>query len=251
MHQGAIFWPQGVYSEGWGAYGYGMSDYDRRNTSQTTETSSSSGTSDSMGLEDAATLEEVSNEERQRLLKVSGNLGRAFNRIAGVSESNTDPAGVGFGSEDLKRYLEHELKFAEGEWFRSAKIGGVADKVMETLDANKDGNVDWVEFQTMVEELKSHMIGELGPGAGTSEIQAKANELFAEVSGGGDSVGFERLQSQTESKLPEDAEHKGLISQLAALLVIDLVDIDEANKEVRDRTVSHEEWMGAVNEFSQ
>ena len=91
----------------------------------------------------------------------------------------------------------------------------------------------------------------MGPGAGTSEIQAKANELFAEVSGGGDSVGFERLQSQTESKLPEDAEHKGLISQLAALLVIDLVDIDEANKEVRDRTVSHEEWMGAVNEFSQ
>ena len=32
---------------------------------------------------------------------------------------------------------------------------------------------------------------------------------------------------------------------------IDLVDIDEANKEVRDRTISHDEWMGAVNDFSQ
>ena len=95
------------------------------------------------------------------------------------------------------------------------------------------------------------MIGELGPGAGTSEIQAKANELFAEVSGGGESVGFDRLQDQTESKLPEAADHTGRISQLAARLVIDLVDIDEANKEVRDRTISHDEWMGAVNDFSQ
>jgi len=222
-----------------------MSDYGRRNTGQTSDSSNSSDSADSVSLD------EVSNEERQRLLKISGNLGRAFNRIAGVSESNTDPAGVGFGTEDLKRYLEDELKFAEGEWFRSAKIGGVADKVMETLDANKDGNVDWVEFQTMVEELKSHMVGELGPGAGSAEIQAKANELFAEVSGGEESVGFDRLKSQTESKLAEDTEHKGLISQLAALLVIDLVDIDEANKEVRDRTISHEEWMGAVNDFSQ
>ena len=196
-------------------------------------------------------MDEMSNEERQRMLQVSGNLGRAFNRIAGVSESNTDPSGLAFTNADLKRYLEDQLKFAEGEWFRGAKISGVADKVMETLDADADGKVDWVEFQTMVEELKTYMVGELGPGAGTTEVQAKANELFAEVSGGTDSVGFDRLQSETAKQLPEDTDHKDLVAQLAALLVIDVVDVDEAEKEVRDRTISHDEWMGAVNDFSQ
>ena len=196
-------------------------------------------------------MDEMSNEERQQLLKVSGSLGRAFNRIAGVSESNTDPSGLAFTRDDLKRYLEDQLKFAEGEWFRGAKISGVADKVMETLDADTDGDVDWVEFQTMVEELKTHLVGELGPGAGTTEIQAKANELFSQVGGGEDSIGFERLQSETGKQLPEDTEHKDLVAQLAALLVIDIVDIDEANKEVRDRSISHAEWMGAVQDFSQ
>ncbi len=196
-------------------------------------------------------MDEMSNEERQQLLKVSGSLGRAFNRIAGVSESNTDPSGLAFTRDDLKRYLEDQLKFAEGEWFRGAKISGVADKVMETLDADTDGDVDWVEFQTMVEELKTHLVGELGPGAGATEIQEKANELFSQVSGGEESIGFDRLQSETGKQLPEDTEHKDLVAQLAALLVIDIVDIDEANKEVRDRSISHAEWMGAVQDFSQ
>lgn len=196
-------------------------------------------------------MDEMSNEERQQLLKVSGNLGRAFNRIAGVSESNTDPTGLAFTRDDLKRYLEDQLKFAEGEWFRGAKISGVADKVMETLDADTDGDVDWVEFQEMVEELKTHLVGELGPGAGTTEIQAKANELFSQMGGGEESIGFDRLQSETGKQLPEDTEHKDLVAQLAALLVIDIVDIDEANKEVRDRSISHAEWMGAVQDFSQ
>jgi hypothetical protein len=194
--------------------------------------------------------QELGNADRQELLKVTGSLGRAFNRIAGVSESNTDPTGLAFKESDLKTYLEEQLKFAQGEFFRSAKIGGVADKIMETLDADRDGRVDWIEFQTMVEEMKTYMIGELGPGAGSSEIQTKANELFAEVSGGEESVSFDRLQAATEEQLPEDTDHKSLVSQLAALMVIDIVDIDEAEKEVRDRTVSHSEWMGAVSDFT-
>jgi len=223
-----------------------MSDYSRRNNEQT----SSGGTNSSTAANDLFD-QAMGNEEQQKLMKVSGNLGRAFNRIAGVSEGNTDPSGLAFSRDDLKRYLEDSLKLAEGEWFRSAKISGVADEIMETLDAGKDGTVDWAEFQTMVDELTTHMVGELGPGAGSAEIQAKASELFAGISGGQDSVGFEKLESETKSELPEDMEHKDLVAQLAALLVIDVVDIDEASKDVRDRSISRAEWMGAVTSFTE
>ena len=91
-------------------------------------------------------------------LKVEGALGRAFNRIAGVSESNKDPTGLAFNNADLKNYLDAGLKFADGEWFRSQKLSGVADKIMEALDADKNGEVSWVEFQAMVDNLRGQLI---------------------------------------------------------------------------------------------
>ena len=194
--------------------------------------------------------QEMGNSAAADLMKVQGNLGRAFNRIAGVSEDNTSALGLAFSRDDLKNYIEHQLKFADGEWFRGMKVSGATDEIMSLLDADRDGFVDWFEFQTMVSELKTTLLGDIGPGAGTEEIQAEANHLFSEISAGSGPIGFEQLQWETQEKLPEGTENRDLIAQLVALLVIDIVDVDEANKEVRDRTVSEGEWKGAVNSFT-
>ena len=221
-----------------------MSDYSRRRPSETTH--GSGGTTENEIQFD----QEMGNSAAADLMKVQGNLGRAFNRIAGVSEDNTSATGLAFSRDDLKNYIEHQLKFADGEWFRGMKVSGATDEIMTLLDSDRDGLVDWFEFQTMVSELKTTLLGDIGPGAGTAEIQAEANHLFAEISGGNGPIGFDQLQWETLEKLPEGTENRDLIAQLIALLVIDIVDVDEANKEVRDRSVSEDEWKGAVNSFT-
>ena len=181
-------------------------------------------------------------------MKVEGALGRAFNRIAGVSESNQDAAGLSFNVVELRTYLDTQLKLADGEWFRNAKLSGVADKIMETLDSDKNGEVTWAEFQAMVDNLQGQLIDGLGSNASSADIQNRANDLFGQVSGGADAVDFETLQSSTKAQLPADMDHRDLVAQLAALMVIDIVDLDEADKAVRDRTITSGEWMGAVND---
>jgi len=195
--------------------------------------------------------QEMGNSAAQDMMKVEGALGRVFNRIAGVAESNTEAASLAFSEEQLKTYLNDQLGFAEGEWFRSAKVGGVAEKIMETLDADKDGKVTWVEFQTMVDDLRKHFVGDLSPSAGIAEMEAKASEIFAQLSGGEGTVGYDSIKDETLKNLPEDQEHAKLIGQLAALMVLDIVDLDEREKAVRDRTVSQSEWLGAVNDFTR
>ena len=130
------------------------------------------------------------------------------------------------------------------------KITGATDEIMALLDSDRDGYVDWFEFQTMVSELKMTLLDGIGDGAGTEEIQAEANHLFAEISGGNDSIGFDQLEWETHEKLPEETENRNLVAQLIALLIIDIVDVDEANKAVRDRSVNEDEWKGAVNSFT-
>lgn len=218
-----------------------MSDYSRRQNNQ-----SSQGSTDS-GLSDMQFDQEMGNTAAQDLLKVQGNLGRAFNRIVGVSESNTNAVGLAFSRDDLKAYIQDQLKFAEGEWFSGTKVSGATDEIMSRLDADRDGRVDWFEFQAMVTQLKMTLLDGIGPGAGNAEIQAEANKVFAEISGGSGAVGFEQLEWQTAQNLPEETENRDLIAQLIALLIIDIVDVDEANKAVRDRTVSEDEWVGAVS----
>jgi len=222
-----------------------MSDFSRRNT-----VSDGQGTSES-----SATTADFSqpqgNAAVQEMVKVEGALGRAFNRIAGVSEGNTDAANLAFTRDDLKDYLKEQLGFAQGQFFRSAKISGVADKIMETLDADKNGSVTWVEFQVMVDEMRQHLVGDVGSNASSAEIAEKANTLYGEISGGTDAVGFETIESQTLEKLPEDQEHKGLVAELAALMVLDIVDLDEGDKAVHERSISHPEWMGAVKDFTK
>ena len=222
-----------------------MSDYTRRTELHR------EGNGQTNGSSEPEFSQEMGNSAAQDMMKVEGALGRVFNRIAGVAESNTDPAGLAFKSENLKTYLDDQLGFAKGEWFRSAKIGGVADKIMETLDADKDGQVTWLEFQAMVDEMRQHLVGDLSPSAGASEMEAKASEIFAQLSGGQDSVDYDTIKNATEDKLPDDQEHKGLIAQLAALMVLDIVDLDERETAVRDRAVSESEWLGAVHDFSR
>jgi len=193
----------------------------------------------------------MGNSAAQDMMKVEGALGRVFNRIAGVAESNTEAATLAFSEEQLKAYLNDQLGFAKGEWFRSAKVGGVAEKIMETLDADKDGKVTWVEFQAMIDDLRQHFVGDLSPSAGAAEMEAKASEIFAQLSGGDGTLGYGTIKDETIKNLPEDQEHANLIGQLAALMVLDIVDLDERDKAVRDRTVSQSEWLGAVNDFSR
>jgi hypothetical protein len=194
--------------------------------------------------------QDMGNSAALDLMKVQGNLGRVFNRIVGVSENNTDAAGLVFSRDDLKKYIEYQLKFADGEWFSGMKVSGATDEIMALLDADRDGYVDWFEFQTMIGELKRTLLDDIGPNARTEEIQAEANHLFSEISGGSGSIGFDQLEWETHERLPEETENRHLVAQLIALLIIDIVDVDEANKAVRDRSVSEDEWKGAVNSFA-
>ena len=223
-----------------------MSDYSRRNTRE-----GGGSLSNDSSASSAEFVQPEGNAAAQDMVKVDGVLGRMFNRIAGVSEGNTDPGKLAFTRDDLKGYLKDQLAFADGQFFRSAKISGVADKIMETLDADKDGAVTWVEFQVMVDEMRQHLVGEVGSNASTAEINEKAQSLYNEISGGTGSVGYETIESQTLSKLPEDQDHKALVAELAALMVLDIVDIDERDKAVSERTISQPEWMGAVNDFTK
>ena len=220
-----------------------MSDYLHRQCKETSTTASGSGDSTPEQID-----QEMGNAAMCEDLKVEGALGRAFNRIAGVSESNQDSAGLGFTNADLQKYLDSELKLAEGEWFRSAKVSGVADKIMEVLDSDKDGEVSWLEFQAMVDNLRGQLVEGIGANASSADVQNRANELYGEFANGGDAVDFKTLEAGVETQLPADLDHKGLVAQLAALMVIDIVDLDESDKAVRDRTITSGEWMGAVND---
>jgi hypothetical protein len=222
-----------------------MSDYSRR-SNQTVEQNASDSSATGSGYE-----QPLGNSAAQDAVKVQGALGRAFNRIAGVSEGNTDATGLAFSRDHLKAYLKEQLSFAKGEMFRGTKISGVADKIMETLDADKDGMVTWKEFQVMVDEMRQHLVGDVGSGASSAEIQEKAQGLFNEISAGGKPIGYDTLKEETLEKLPADQEHKGLVSQLAALMVLDIVDLDEQDTSVRDRSIGESEWMSAVNDFTR
>ena len=218
-----------------------MSDYLRRQCQETSSTTSGTGESSPEQID-----QEMGNAAMCEELKVEGALGRAFNRIAGVSESNKDPTGLAFNNADLKNYLGGAQ--VRGRRVVRVKLSGVADKIMEALDADKNGEVSWVEFQAMVDNLRGQLIDGLGANASTADVQNRANELYGEFANGGDSVDFKSLESGAKAQLPEDMDHKGLVAQLAALMVIDIVDLDESEKAVRDRTITSGEWMTAVGD---
>jgi hypothetical protein len=122
---------------------------------------------------------------------------------------------------------------------------------MENLDSESSGDVTWLEFQVMIEEMRGHLVGDVSAGASSSEIQARAREVFASINGGGESVGFGDIEACIDKKLPAETDHKGLIAQLGALMVLDIVDLDQTDMPVRERDISEREWMTAAKDFSR
>ena len=179
--------------------------------------------------------------------QVQGLTGRAFNRILGAGDSDTSTIDQSFGKSELERYLKEQLQFAKGEMFSGAKVSGAAKNILEELDQNGDGRVDWSEFQV----FRSQMLDVLAPGvsedASSTEISADAAETFSTVG----NTNYSGIKAHAKSQIEPDTSHRTLIAQLGALLLLDSVDIDEQDMAPRDRSISETEWMGATREFSK
>ena len=176
-----------------------MSDYSRRNNNGST---SSSGESSTSSAEAAQVDQPIGNAATLDEMKIEGAFGRVFNRIAGESESNSEAQNTSFNVEDVKRYLDVQLKLADGEMFRGTKVKGAAEAIVEELDANKDGEVTWAEFQAMRETMRANLVGELGANAGSTEIEAMANDLFHEMNNG-EEVDYDTMNEAAREKLPD------------------------------------------------
>lgn len=180
---------------------------------------------------------------------VSGPLGRTFNRILRQDDNATDTSSMAFDRNQLRTYLDQNLQFADGEWFRSKKLDGVADALMEQLDKAGDGTVSWDEFQSFRKEV----LATLGAEAGASEadVAAAAGSRFDQMdqNGNGD-LHMDEIQSTTASELPRDTDHKDLVAQLGARISLDAVDRDERQKNVSDRRLSRTEWIQAAKELA-
>jgi hypothetical protein len=222
-----------------------MSEYSRRHMTHNPHSGSSQSSSDAAQVD-----QEMGNAAALDEMKVDGPFGRVFNRIIGTSENRKDTGNESFSAEDLQQYLDEQLKLADGEWFRSAKLKGAAKAIMEELDANRDGEVSWGEFQAMRESMRTNLVGDLSAGAGPSEVEAMANALFHELNDG-EELDFKTVESAASERLPEGTKNAKLVAQLSALLVLDLVDLDEPEKDVRDRIISKGEWMTSAEEFSE
>jgi hypothetical protein len=181
---------------------------------------------------------------------IKGVLGQLFNRIRGLPEDSTESGTEGFDEDQLKEYIRHKLDFAEREMFRGAKIGGVASKMMEELDSNADGIVDWTEFQATVSRLRSSMGLEEGD-VELQQIEEAAGAQFDETSRGGSEIGFDGLENAVAGALSPETDHLDLVAQFAARLAIDLADQDQRELPVADRSLSRDEWVSAAKDLAQ
>ena len=179
---------------------------------------------------------------------VVGPIGRIFNRILGLAENARGTAGMVCTKEQIHRYLDEELAFAEREMFRSQKLSGVADKLVEQLDTDRDGLVSWPEFQV----FQAQILEMLAPGAtGSSDVEAIAGARFASIDSEGDGVlDYGNLYDQAKADLPEGTKHSSLIAQLGARIALDAVDTNERDKGVKKRGLGLEEWTDAARQLS-
>jgi hypothetical protein len=178
---------------------------------------------------------------------VAGPMGRIFNRIMGVEETRTDTGLMGFNREQLRVYLDKSLRLAKGEFLRTLKLDGVADKLMERLDVDGDGKVNWAEFQAfeaqVLEALAPGVSGESTP----EEVEASAGRRFDSMdSDKNDSMSYSELKSGAAKRLPEGTEHAALVAQLGARIGIEAADTDERSKHVKKRHISRDEWIEAA-----
>lgn len=186
--------------------------------------------------------------ESQSAGEMSGPIARLFNRILGVDENRTDTMDMAFGKAQLREYLDSRLQLAEGEWFRGAKLDGVADKLMNVLDADSNGLVTWPEFQA----FRLQILAQMAPGVNSSsteeDIRAAAAVRFAELDAKNNNgaLTFRELQKGTKSQLPKGTDHADLVAQLGARVALDAADTDQMSEDVADRELTYEEWMIAA-----
>ena len=193
---------------------------------------------------------DISNTEQLEALAtgVRGPLGRLFNRILGFPEESTETADMGFNETQLCDYIENQLDFAEGEWFRTKKVNGVAAKLMEELDQDQDCLVNWSEFQASVERLKAVM-GVESDTATAEELAATSGSAYDSL-GLGEDASLGELQDSVAQALPEETAHLDLVAQFAARLAIDLADTDQREETVDGRQISRDEWVQAAVDLS-
>jgi lysozyme family protein/peptidoglycan hydrolase-like protein with peptidoglycan-binding domain len=177
-----------------------------------------------------------------------GPVARLFQRISDTENPALDDVSI--DRDQLRAYLEDDLQFAQGEWFRGKKLNGAVDSLMEQLDLNGDGRVSWAEFQAITDQLAAVLVpGSVAKLTGAETIQA-ATEYFDSIPGASDgSISFEDLKQVAHDSLPEFTDHRGLVAQLIARLAIDTIDSNQRALEVEDRTISREEWIQAVIEI--
>lgn len=174
---------------------------------------------------------------------VDGPMGKVFVRIAGSA------AAPGFDRTQLHNYLDKTLKLADGEWFRGAKLDGVADTLMAQLDVNKDGLVSWAEFKA----FEAQTLATVAPGAkDEASARTAAGGRFDKLDSSRDGqLNYDELNAGTMAELPKGTDHADLISQLAARIALDAVDTDQGKSPVKNRTLSKGEWTNAAGEMAR
>lgn len=174
---------------------------------------------------------------------VDGPMGRVFIRIAGSAQA------PGFDRTQLHTYLDKTLKLADGEWFRGAKLDGVADKLIAQLDVDKDGIVSWAEFKA----FEAQTLATVAPGAkDEASARTAAGGRFDKLDTSRDgNLGYDELSAGTLAELPKGTEHGDLIAQLAARIALDAVDTDQGKSPVKSRTLSKGEWTNAAGEMAR
>lgn len=179
-----------------------------------------------------------------------GPSGRVFTKIVEGS-GGTATTDSTFTKPELKDYLDHELAFANGEFFRGTKLNGAADAMFEELNTSGDGFVDWGEFSAINSQLIKLLVPLVGEADYTPEQITKiANEQFDSLVGSQDGfLDLNELQTDALDRLPAETEHKGLVSQLAAKLAIDAIDRGQAGEKMDNRQISREEWVQTAVEL--
>jgi hypothetical protein len=158
---------------------------------------------------------------------------------------------MAFDRKMVENYLDKNLNFAEGEWFRGKKLSGAAEGLIEKLDTTGDGSVSWDEFQAFRTEILGAMAPGLGENPSSAQVSEAATGTFGSVDGDGSgAVGMGEAQSNAKSALPEGTEHEDLIAQLGARLMLDAVDTDQRDEAVSDRSISQTEWTSAAQQMA-
>ena len=182
--------------------------------------------------------------------QLRGPSGRIFSNIVEGSGKKATPEAT-FTEGHLKQYLEHQLDFADGEFFRGTKLKGAAEAMFGELDSNRDGVVGWMEFSGINSQLAQLLV----PIAGEEDFSAEhvaeiAARQFDSVAGSRNGLlNLDELKSDALKKLPDDTEHKDLVAQLAARLAIDAIDRDQGDVAVHERQISRGEWIRTAVEL--